>query len=70
MDAQCAALLKSVCALKGISVSDYCYQLVREAFQKEVWNNEPIRDLFLSGTYSQGSQAQEFKEQVQQHTFE
>ena len=64
MDSQCAALLKSICALKGISVSDHCYQLVRQDFQKDVWTDEQIRDLFMKGEYTPGSNAQLFKEEV------
>ena len=70
MDEQCAALLKSICALKGVSVSDYCYQLIREDFIKDVYEDGRIRELFMRGTYRPGSNAQALQEQVQQHTFE
>ena len=65
MESECAALLKSICALKGISVSDHCYQLIRQDFQDDVRNNDQIRDLFLRGEYRPGSNAQALKEEVQ-----
>ena len=70
MDKQCAALLKSCCALKGVSINDYCYQLIRKDFIKDVYEDEAIRALFMRGTYRPGSKAQVLQEQVQQHTFE
>ena len=69
MHSECAALLKSVCALKGISVSDYCYQIIRADFEKQVFEDPRIRELFLSGSYSKGSNAQALKERVEKHTF-
>ena len=64
MDAECHGLLKSFCALKGISVSDYCYRLIAADFEKEVKEDVRIRELFLSGTYQDGSNASALKEKI------
>ena len=55
MDEQCHALLKSVCALKGITISDYLYQVITEDFHKLVRENNQVQTLFLGGTYREGT---------------
>jgi len=65
IDDQCHRLLKSVCALKGLSVSDYCYRLIATEFEKDIYQDERIRDLFMSGSYTVGSNAYELKKRVE-----
>jgi len=61
MAPECHALLKSVCALKGVSVSDYVYALIRVDFEY-LLNTEPqVREMFLAADYPDGSNAQRLK---------
>jgi len=55
MDEQCHALLKSVCAIRGITISDYLYQVIAEDFHKLVRENNQVQTLFLGGTYREGT---------------
>ena len=64
IDTECHRLLKSVCALKGLSVSDYCYGLIAAEFERDLYRDERIRDLFMSGSYRVGSKAYELKKRV------
>ena len=64
MQEDCHALLKSVCALKGVSVSEYCYGLIAEDFEKFVYTDERIRALFLNGEYPVGSNAYKLRLKV------
>ena len=64
MNEECHALLKSVCALKGVSVSDHCYRLIASDFKKDVYENQQIRDMFLRGDYKEGSNACKLKQEV------
>ena len=54
-------LLKGVCALKNITVSDYVYGLIAADFEQLLSEDKAIRDLFLSSDYSEGSRAQKLK---------
>ncbi len=67
MAEECHALLKSMCALKGVTVSEYCYALIAEDFKKFVYTDERIRDLFLKGNYPVGSKAYNLQLRVQEH---
>lgn len=62
MDEQCHALLKSVCALKGVTISDYLSKVFAEDFRKLVRENNQVQTLFLGGTYRIGSTAYLLKE--------
>ena len=62
MDEQCHALLKSVCALKGVTVSDYVYKVLAEDFHKLIRENNQVQTMFLGGTYRKGSSAYLLKE--------
>jgi len=55
MQDHCHTLLKSVCALKGITVSEYVYGLVDEEFRILVKTDNQVQTMFLSGTYREGS---------------
>ena len=62
MHADCHALLKSVCALKGVTVSEYVYGLVAEDFGKLVREDNQMQTMFLGGTYKKGTRAYCLKE--------
>nr|BAR32659.1 hypothetical protein [uncultured Mediterranean phage uvMED] len=62
MEDQCHALLKSVCALKGVSVSEYVYKVLSDDFHKLIREDNQVQTMFLSGTYREGSKAYLLKE--------
>ena len=62
MEDQCHALLKSVCALKGVTVSEYVYKVLADDFHKLIRENNQVQTMFLGGTYRIGSQAYLLKE--------
>ena len=64
MDDQCHALLKSVCALKGITVSEYVYKVLADDFHKLIREDNQVQTMFLSGTYRNGSKAYLLKESL------
>ena len=64
IDAECHALLKGVCALKGVTVFDYVYKLLFEEFQKLIRENNQMQTMFLGGTYTKGSTAYVLKESL------
>ena len=64
MASECHALLKSVCAIKRISVSEYCYQLIADDFAKDVRNDQQIRNLLISGDYPNNSRADLLKKEI------
>ena len=61
---ECAQLLKSVCALKGINQSEWVYQCVREDFVKRAFEDQQVQQIVLAGTYQPGSNAYRLKEQI------
>ena len=64
MHPECHALLKGVCALKRITVSDYVNQVLFDAFVKLVKEDNQMKTLFFSGTYPEGSPAYLLKESL------
>lgn len=62
MQEPCHALLKSACALKGVTVSDYVYKMIQEDFAERVRTDNQIQTMFLSGNYPVGSNAYRLKE--------
>ena len=61
MAPECHALLKSVCALKRVTVSEYVYGLIAKEFAQLVANDPIVREMFLNGEYPEGSKAQALK---------
>ena len=61
MAPECHALLKSVCALKQITVSQYVYDLIAKEFEILVTNDPVVREMFLSRDYPKGSRAEALK---------
>ena len=62
MEDQCHALLKSVCALKGVTVSEYVFKVLTEDFHKLITEDKQVQTMFLGGTYRKGSKAYLLKE--------
>jgi len=64
MAEECHALLKSFCAIKGVSVSDYCYELIAVDFANECRNDPQVRALLVKGEYPIGSAANKLKKEI------
>lgn len=64
MDAECHALLKGVCALKGITLSAYVYKLLNENFRRLVREDKQVQTMFLAGTYTEGGDAYILKQSL------
>ena len=62
MDAECHALLKGVCALKGVTLSAYVYKVLYENFLRTVREDKQVQTMFLAGTYEEGGAAYRLKE--------
>lgn len=60
----CHALLKSVCALKGVTVSEYVYKVLAEDFHKLIREDKQVQTMFLTGTYREGSTAYILKQSL------
>lgn len=60
----CHALLKSVCALKGVTVSEYVYKVLAEDFHKLIREDNQVQTMFLTGTYREGSTAYILKQSL------
>ena len=64
MAPECHALLKGVCALKGVTVSEYVYGVLAEDFRKLVLSDNQVRQMLINGTYPIGSKAYVLQEQI------
>ncbi len=64
MHDECAILLKSLCALKGINMGEHIYACVREDFVKRVFEDQQLQQMVLAGTYQPGSKAYSLKEAI------
>ena len=64
MAPECHALLKSVCAMKGVSVSDYCYDLIAQDFERQVRSDVQVRQMFMSGKYPPGGKAHRLQQVI------
>ena len=67
MDEQCHALLKGVCALKRITVSEYVLNIIVFEFKKLVYTDPQVRQMFLAGEYRPGSNADLLKREYLQY---
>ena len=61
---ECAQLLKSACALKGVNQGEWIYMCVAEHFTKLALEDPQIQQLVLTGTYQPGSRAYSLKESI------
>lgn len=68
MAPECHALLKSVCALKGETISEYVYKVIYEHFHELVKENNQVQQLLLNGEYPKGSNAYNLKEQIKKES--
>ena len=68
MPDECHALLKSVCALKGINMGEHVYECVREDFVKRAYEDNQVQQIVLAGTYQPGSNAYRLKESIKKLT--
>jgi len=66
MASECHALLKSYCAIRRISVTDYCYELIAEDFSHACRTDPMIRQLLIAGEYPRNSKAALLKETIMQ----
>tara|TARA_R100000315_G_C5225294_1_gene136479 strand:- start:117 stop:350 length:234 start_codon:yes stop_codon:yes gene_type:complete len=64
MASECHALLKGVCALKGVTVSEYVYEIIAEDFRRLVKTDIQVQQMFLAGEYPVGTKAYSLKEQL------
>ena len=64
MQDHCHTLLKSVCALKGVTVSEYVYELVAVEFRRLIKEDNQVQTMFLNGTYKEGSKAYVLKQSL------
>ena len=62
MQDHCHTLLKSVCALKGVTVSEYVYKVIAEDFYRLVKSDNQVQTMFLAGQYKEGSKASILKQ--------
>lgn len=64
MASECHALLKGVCALKGVTVSEYVYKVLAENFHELVLSDKQVRQMLINGTYPVGSKAYVLQQQI------
>ena len=64
MAEECHALLKSMCALKGITVSEYVLKILNEKWLQVIKEDEQVRTMFLNGNYKEGGDAYLLKESL------
>jgi len=64
MAPECHALLKGVCALRGVTVSEYVYKVLAEDFHKLVKTDNQVQQMLINGEYPRGSAAYNLKEQI------
>tara|TARA_B100001094_G_scaffold128611_1_gene124639 strand:+ start:232 stop:531 length:300 start_codon:yes stop_codon:yes gene_type:complete len=68
MAPECHSLLKSVCALKGITLSEYVYKVLSEDFRRLVKEDKQVQQMLLNGEYPKGSKAYNLKEQIKKES--
>ncbi len=64
IDAECHTLLKGVCALKGVTLSEYVFNVLTEEFYRLVKEDNQVRSMFLAGTYKAEGKAYVLKESL------
>ncbi len=64
MAPECHSLLKSVCALKGITLSEHVYKVLSEDFRRLVKEDNQVQQMLLNGEYPTGSKAYNLQEQI------
>lgn len=64
MAPECAELLDEICEFMGVSISQYCYDLVAADFAYICRTDPWIRHIFLVRDYPPGSKADQLKQQI------
>ena len=64
MNEECHALLKGVCALKGKTLGEYCYEIITEEFYRLVREDKQVQSMFLAGDYKEGGSAYRLKQSL------
>jgi hypothetical protein len=64
MHTDCHALLKSVCALKGVTVSEYVCGIIGDDMQQLAKDDKQVRSIVMSGTYKKGTPCYSLKESL------
>lgn len=64
MPEECHALLKSVCALKGINMGEHIYECVVADFNKRFYEDKQVQQMVVAGTHRPGSNAYRLKESI------
>ena len=64
MDTECHQILKALCALKGITISEHINNCLYEWFRKAVYEDNQIQQMFLAGKYHNHGNAYALKEKL------
>ena len=64
IDAEWHALLKGVCALKRVTISEHIYEIIKGDFEKRIREDNQVQTMFLAGTYHEGSTAYLLKQSL------
>ena len=64
IEPDCHLLLKSACAIRNISVSDYVYKLICSDFERLIDTDPRIREMFVAGEYCPSSRAEQLKKKI------
>lgn len=65
MEDECHALLKGACALQGVTVSDFIYDLIATKFEELVASDTRIHAMFMRGTYPEGSRCIKLRKRIE-----
>ena len=67
MDTECHQILKAVCALKGITISEHINNCMYEWFSKAVYEDNQIQQMFIAGEYHDNGEAYALRAQLVKH---
>ena len=65
MEDECHALLKGACALQGVTVSNFIYELIATKFEEMVVTDTRIHAMFMRGDYPDGSRCSNLKTKIE-----
>ena len=64
MEPDCHALLKSVCVLKRVTVSEFCQDLIAADLERRVHTDPQVRQMVMHGTYPSGCLAYRLQQKI------
>ena len=64
MHTDCHALLKSVCALKGVTLSEYVSGIIGDDIHQLAKDDKQVLSIVMSGTYKEGTPCYCLKESL------